>query len=288
MTAKVAYTTALRTSTVFAQPPHDVFDVDHRVVDHHADGDGETAERHRVEGDAEPLQHQRCGEQRKRNGGAGDRRRPQVEEKEEQDDDHQHAAQDQGVANVRRRRNDEIRRPEKIGLERNSIRRKARPQVFERRLQSVGHVERVGAVLFRDVEDDAGAALDSGAPDRGLGRHHHVGDIAQPHTCGAAADQDRAANFRGFERLPFGLEDDALVHGVDKAGAAHPGGVLRRLEHVVEREVVADEFARMDLDLDRALFGAEYRDAGNARDREQAQADGPVGKGAQIHQGARS
>ena len=42
---------------VLAQPPDHVLDVDDRVVDERADGDGHAAERHRVDGGAEGAQH---------------------------------------------------------------------------------------------------------------------------------------------------------------------------------------------------------------------------------------
>ena len=42
---------------VLLQAPEDVLDVDDGVVDELADGDGEAAERHRVDGHAEGLEH---------------------------------------------------------------------------------------------------------------------------------------------------------------------------------------------------------------------------------------
>ena len=46
------------TCAVLLQAPQDVLDVDHRIVDQLADGDGEAAERHRVDGQAQGLEDQ--------------------------------------------------------------------------------------------------------------------------------------------------------------------------------------------------------------------------------------
>jgi hypothetical protein len=53
----------LRQLAVLAQPAHDVFDTDHRVVDHFADGDRKAAQRHGVERFARPLQSEYRGDQ---------------------------------------------------------------------------------------------------------------------------------------------------------------------------------------------------------------------------------
>ena len=56
-----------RPVAVFTQPPKDVFDVDHGVVDERADGDRHAAERHRVDRDAEQLQREYGRHERERN-----------------------------------------------------------------------------------------------------------------------------------------------------------------------------------------------------------------------------
>ena len=60
---------------VLAQPAEDVLDVDDRVVDQLADGDGQAAERHRVDRQAEQREHDRRDQDRERDGGQRDRRR---------------------------------------------------------------------------------------------------------------------------------------------------------------------------------------------------------------------
>ena len=79
-------------SLVVAQAPNDVFNVDHRVVNHVADGDGETAERHDVERAAELLQSNDAAEQRERDGGDGDCDGSQIEQEQRQHDDDKHPA----------------------------------------------------------------------------------------------------------------------------------------------------------------------------------------------------
>ena len=45
--------------SVVLQAPQDVLDVDHSIVDEFADGDGEPAERHRIDRQAESAEDQR-------------------------------------------------------------------------------------------------------------------------------------------------------------------------------------------------------------------------------------
>jgi hypothetical protein len=75
-----------------------------------------------------------------------------------------------------------------------------------------------------------------------------------------------------------------LVFCLDESGARHGGRLLCRLEHVVEREVIAHELVGMDLDLDRAHIAAEHGNLGDARNRQQSQPQRPVGERAQIHE----
>ena len=73
---------------VLAQPAEDVLDVDHGVVDQFADGDGEAAQRHGVDGEPHQMKDDGGDEDRNRDGGQRDRRRAPVEQEGEQHDRH--------------------------------------------------------------------------------------------------------------------------------------------------------------------------------------------------------
>ena len=93
-----------RSRRVLAQPPDDVFDVDDRVVDERADGDGHAAERHRVDAGAERAQHQHGGGQRQRHRRQRDAGRAQIRQKDEDDDDDEQPAVAEGLRRRCRRR----------------------------------------------------------------------------------------------------------------------------------------------------------------------------------------
>jgi hypothetical protein len=111
-------------------------------------------------------------------------------------------------------------------------------------------------------------------------------ELATEDARSARARDHRARNVPGIDRLALGLENDALVAGLDEPGAGDGGGLFGRLQHVGEREVVAQELVGVDLHLDRAQVAAEHGDLGDTRDREQPKPQRPVGERPQIHERA--
>ena len=85
---------------VLAQSPVDVLDVHDGVVHQFTDGHGQAAQRHRVDGQAKPLEYQRRDHDRQRNGRERDERGAEVEQENEQDDYHQDAAVAKGFLDV--------------------------------------------------------------------------------------------------------------------------------------------------------------------------------------------
>ena len=106
----------LRCMAVLAQAAQDIFHVDHRIIHNLADGDGEPAERHRVQRQTEPFQDDHRGEERERDRGAGDRRGAQMVEEKEEHHDHEHASEKQRKGDVARRGFNEVCRTEKIAV----------------------------------------------------------------------------------------------------------------------------------------------------------------------------
>ena len=78
---------------MFPHPAQNVFHGDDGVVHHHADDRRQAAERHRIERDAEVIEHNDRREQRQWNGGKRNKSRPQIEQEQEQHDRHQNRAQ---------------------------------------------------------------------------------------------------------------------------------------------------------------------------------------------------
>ncbi|GJE45107.1 hypothetical protein AEGHOMDF_4301 [Methylobacterium soli] len=272
----------LAQAAVLAQAPHHVLDADYRVVHHLADGDGEAAERHGVEALAERLERQDGRDQRERNGDGADHAGAPIVQEGEQHHDDEEAAERQGLQDVVVGDPDEVRGPEQVRPQGHPLALQGGAQILEGCLDAGGDLARVGAVLGADHQEDPGLAVDQGGTDRRLGRRHDIGHIAQHHARPALVDEDRAGDLRRCQRLPLGLEHDALVGRVDEARPPDAGGLAGRREHVVEPDPEPDQVARTHLHLQRAHPPAVDRDLGDPRDREEAQPHGPVGEGAQL------
>ncbi len=105
----------------------------------------------------------------------------------------------------------------------DAIRLKSWPQLLQGRFRVLRDLERVGGILFRHIEDDAGRPLDRGTADGRFGGLNDVGHIRQRDARGSPAQEDRPGNVVRFEGLPLGLEDDPLIPGVDEACSPHAG-----------------------------------------------------------------
>src|SRR3546814_842898 len=86
------------------------------------------------------------------------------------------------------------------------------------------------------------------------------------------------------ERLPFGIDDDALVIILDKACPAYTCCLGGCLHDLLQRDVVANQFLGIDLDLELAHLAAEYVDIGDTFHRQQMRANGPVHERSELHQ----
>ena len=78
-----------------AAVPLDVLEHDDRVVDHDADGEGQSEQRHRVQGVAEDPDQTEGGDERERDRGGDDQRGPRPPHEDEDDEDRQRAPEEQ-------------------------------------------------------------------------------------------------------------------------------------------------------------------------------------------------
>ena len=90
----------------------DVLHAHHRIVHQFADGDGQAAQGHGVDGQAEVAEHQRGHQQRQRDRRQRDQRGTDVEQEQEEDHRHQDGAVAQRFLDVGHRMFDEVRLPE--------------------------------------------------------------------------------------------------------------------------------------------------------------------------------
>jgi hypothetical protein len=77
---------------IVAQPPKDVFHIDHGIIDQRPDGDGHTAQGHGIHRRPKNLQDEHRREQRQGNGGQCNEGGSEVGQKEEHNHHDQEAA----------------------------------------------------------------------------------------------------------------------------------------------------------------------------------------------------
>ena len=85
---------ALPLLAMLAETPHDVFDVDDRVIDNSAEGDYEPRQHHGVDRRPTKVEHQRACHQRQRNRGATDQGDTPLVEKGKKNQNHENTGND--------------------------------------------------------------------------------------------------------------------------------------------------------------------------------------------------
>ncbi len=144
--------------SVLAQASPDVLDVDDRVVDDHPERDHEPREDHHVDRLAPRVEDQSGGDERQRDRDDADQRRPPLEEERAEDEDDEQRPDQQRDREVVDRRVDEVGGAEDVGVELDAG--KARLHLVDRRLHTVGDVERVPPRVLLDDQQQAGTAVD--------------------------------------------------------------------------------------------------------------------------------
>ncbi len=180
---------------VQAQPPHDVLDVDDRIVHDLAERDDQPGDDHRVERAAAIAQDQRGGDERERNRDDADERRAPVVQKHHQDEHHQNAADQERAVEIPQRHLDERRGPEdgRVDVDVGQ----PRLQRGDRRFDVARDLQRVAVRLFLHDQHQAVAAIDHRVADRRRKAFDHLGDVADaqgvPGRCGPLGAVPRAA-----------------------------------------------------------------------------------------------
>ena len=122
---------------------HDRLDDDNRIVDDDADGEHQAEQREHVDREAEQREEHERADERDRHGHQRDERGTPVLQEDEDDDDDERHRLEQRVLDFRDALGDRQRRIERDQV--IHVPREALLQIFHRRLDPVGDVERVGA-----------------------------------------------------------------------------------------------------------------------------------------------
>ena len=165
-------------SAIFAQAPEDVLDVDDGVIDQFADGDGDAAKGHGVDGQTGKIEHDRGRQDRHRDRGQRDRRGPPVHQEQEQHDGDDRAGLEQDPLDIADRGLDEIGLAEDdlVGLH---ARRQRGRDFLQRLLDLARQPDRIDVGLLLDRDDDGGLAHIAGVAALDLGRELDGGNLLQ-------------------------------------------------------------------------------------------------------------
>src|SRR5712691_1100216 len=120
---------------------------------------------------------------------------------------------------------DKIRRSEEVRMEDNALRVQHGAQLCQCLFNPLCHQEGVRPVLGRNHQDYAGVPHDGGSTDGWLWGFNHSGYISQRHAHAVLMHQDSRSQLVWSEGLPLGLEDEALIGGIDDARAPDTRGL---------------------------------------------------------------
>ncbi len=265
------------------QPRQHILHIDHRVVDHHPQPDGQPAEGHRVQCPAEHFQCQDGREQRHRNADQRDQRRAWVAHEERQHDRDERRADRKVPCDAAHGRRRESRRPVKVGPDGDPLRGEGGPERGKSLLDGVRGFKRVGFVLLGDVDQNAGLAHDEGVAGSRRRRLHDVRHVVDAHRSAARILDLAGADIVGGQGLAMRLDQHALSIRVDEAGPGYARRPLHGLQDIEETQIGVRQVARPGAHLDAPGLAAVHRDPGDAGGAEQARPDGPLHHIAQGH-----
>ena len=242
----------------------DVLDRDRAVVDQDADGERQTAQRHDVDGLAEPGQRGQREQDGERDFDEDDDRRAPAAEKQQ---DH-HADERRGQRGLAD--DAEHRGLDEDRLIADGVQIEARRQAFfdprQQRFDAVDDAERRGRAGLEDGHQHRARSVD--AHDIGLRRRAlmHVGDVA--HVDDRAVDLLHRQIVDLLEQDRAGIERDVPVELADLLVAGRQDQVLHRdgVDDVVGRDVVRLHRLLVEIDLhlqDLAAIGRGHRRAGD-------------------------
>ena len=278
------------------QAPHDVLNVDDRVVDHDAERDHEPGQHHDVDRVASHVEDEPGSDQRKRNGGHADERRPPLEEERAEDEDDEEGADDERPRQVVDRLVDEVRGPEDLRVDDDV----GQPGLHfrERLLDAVRDVERVSPRIFLHDEQQTRPVVDHRVA---CERHvplGHVGDLAEADALAVGPlDRHGGQVGRGDDGEDV-LDRDALIRGVDESARADDGSgrepeetgverVGRRLHDLLEGHVVGSHPRRIGQHVQLLEVLPPEGDVRDAGDAQETRPDLPVGDRRELREGER-
>ena len=265
----------LRVGRRRAQVPVHVLDDDDRAVDDHADGDGQPAQGHQVGADAQARHAEQREEHGEGDGENRDQAGPQPAQGEQEHQDHQDHAQQQGVADGADGGLDQAALLV-VGHDAHALGQDA-VDLVQLPLDAGDHRRGVLSVQLDDHPGDhlAGPvaslqAAPHGAADAHLG---DVGEVDGPAVLGLDHDRLQVVDAGG---QALRSHHELLGVPLDELGADVQVVRPHPLDHLGQRDVVAQQAVGPDVDVELLLVAADAQDLGHAGHGLQVELDDPV------------
>ena len=265
----------------------DVLDVDDRVVDEGADRDGDAAEAHRIDGQAQEAEGEEGDDDGEGDRDQRDQGRAPVHQEDEEDEDDEDAAFEEGFLHVADRAVDEARLAEDLRVDLH-VGGEFGADFVERLLEPFRQREAAGPRLLRHGQDHGRLPVVRGeAEDGGLRAGPDVGDrLERNRRTGRGGLHDRFLELFdviGGEEPPDDVFVAVLVEGAARGVLVHS---LHGVNDLVQRDAEVAHPGRVHQDLVLLDVAAGHGHLGHAARREQPGADRPVRQRAEVlHRG---
>ncbi len=158
-----------------------VFNINHRIVDDHAQRDDQAAERHSVQTQPKGVQNPDSRQQREGYCAERNQRTAPIAQRHHQQRHDQRGADQQRVAQLLDGAFDEARRPKQSRMIDDPLLGELSGERIQPLLERQGHIERIGAELGRRLDHDARLAGNQGIAKARLGSVAYRGEIAESH-----------------------------------------------------------------------------------------------------------
>ena len=136
-------------------------------------------------------------------------------------------------------------------------------------LRGTGHLDRVGAALLYNLQEDAGLAVEPGDLRDVRLAHRDGRNLAEQHGASRRRHADLGDVFKAL-KLSGGADRHLGTLGVDLPRRQVKVGSLQRLDHGIERDAKGAHERRVQVDMHLGISGAGHRDRSDAADPLQA------------------
>ena len=271
-----------RQRAVELEAAQDVLDADHGIVHQLADGDGQPAQRHGVDGQAEIAEYQRRHQQRERDGRQGDQCRADIEQEEEEDHRHQDGAVAQRLHDVADRVLDEVSLLEEE-LRRLDALGQGLRQVDQGALDFARQRHAVGGRLLLHGEDHGGPGVVAGVAALDGRRQLDLGDLLEEDGLAIPERHHQILQVLDAAGAPDLADQVFAALGFEKTAAGVGAKVLECTFQFLALDAQTLQLRGLQLDAVLPHLTADRDHLGDAGNGEQARPHHPVGVLAHLH-----